>query len=86
MNLGSYPGATPVAMATLTGETVVASFLTRDTPQQVMQYYKIRFPVSTTSESAGKAELSAALPDGVQIRIQAQFQGANTQVMVLQER
>ncbi|HEU5401998.1 MAG TPA: zinc ribbon domain-containing protein [Terriglobales bacterium] len=86
MNLGNYPGATPVAIATLTGETVVAGFLTRDTPQQVMQFYKIRFPVSATTESEGKTELSATLPGGERIRIQAQPQGVNTQVMVLQEK
>jgi hypothetical protein len=86
MNLGNYPGATPVAIATLTGETVVAGFLTRDTPKQVMQFYKIRFPLSTTNESEEKAELSATLPGGERIRIQAQPQGSNTQVMVLQER
>lgn len=86
MNLGNYPGANPVAIATLTGETVVAGFLTRDTPQQVMQFYKIRFPSSTTNEIEGKAELFATLPGGERIRIQAQPQGSNTQVMVLQER
>lgn len=86
MNLGNYPGATQVAIATLTGETVVAGFLTRDTPQQVMQFYKIRFPVSTTSVNEGKAELSATLPGGERLRIQAQPQGTNTQVIVLQER
>ena len=86
MNLGNYPGATPVAIATLTGETVVAGFLTRDTPHQVMQFYRVRFPVATTNESEGKAELSATLPGGERIRIQAQPQGSNTQVMVLQER
>jgi hypothetical protein len=85
MNLGSYPGATPVAVATLSGETVVAGFLTRDTPQQVMQYYKIRFPVSTMSESEGRAELSTNLPGGERIRIHAEPQGSNTQVIVLQE-
>lgn len=85
MNLGSYPGATPVAIATLTGETVVAGFLTRDTPQQVIQFYKIRFPVSKTSESEGKSEISATLPGGERIRIQAQSQGKSTGVMVLQE-
>lgn len=85
MNLGNYPGAMPVGIATLTGETVVAGFLTRDTPHQVVQFYKIRFPVSTTAESEGKAELSATLPGGQRIRIQAVPQGTNTQVMVLQE-
>lgn len=85
MNLGDYPGATPVAIATLTGETVVAGFLTRDTPQQVIQFYKIRFPASTTIEGEGKAELSATLPGGERIRIQAQSQVTSTQVMVLQE-
>jgi hypothetical protein len=85
MNLGNYPGATPVAIATLSGETVVAGFLTRDTPQQVMQYYKIRFPVSTMTDSGGKGTLSAMLPGGVRIKIHAEPQGGNTQVMVLQE-
>lgn len=85
MNLGNYPGASPVGIATLTGETVVAGFLTRDTPRQVVQFYKIRFPVSTTTESEGGAELSATLPGGERIRIQAVPQGTNTQVMVLQE-
>jgi len=86
MNLGNYPAATPVAIATFTGETVVAGFLTRDTPQQVMQFYKIRFPSSTTNESERKAELFATLPGGERIRIQAQPQGSSTQVMILQER
>jgi hypothetical protein len=86
MNLGNYPAATPVAIATLTGETVVAGFLTRDTPQQVVQFYKVRFPASTSSETEGTAELSAILPGGERIRIQAVPQGTNTQVMVLQER
>jgi hypothetical protein len=85
MKLGSYPGATPVAIATLTGETVVAGFLTRDTPQQVMQYYKVRFPLSATTESEGKTDLTATLPDGARIRIHAEPQGQKTQVLVLQE-
>ncbi len=85
MNLGNYPGATPAAIATLTGETVVAGFLTRDTPQQVIGFYKIRFPVSTTAETDSKSELSATLPGGQRVRVQAQSQGSNTQVMILQE-
>ncbi len=86
LNLGNYPGATPVAMGTLSGDTVIAGFLTHDTPEQVMQFYKIRFPVATSSVAEGKAQLSATLPAGERIRVDAQPQGGSTQVMIVQEK
>jgi hypothetical protein len=85
LNLGNYPGATPVAITTLSGDTVVAGFLTKDRPEQVIQFYKIRFPVSSATSTEGKAQLSARLPAGERIRIDAQPQGASTQVMIVQE-
>jgi hypothetical protein len=85
LNLGNYPGATPVAIATLTGETVIAGFLTHDTPQQVIQFYKIHFPISSQQESEGKAQLSATLPENQRVRIEAQPQTPNTQVIIFLE-
>src|SRR5512146_1084565 len=85
LNLGNYPGATPVAIATLTGETVIAGFLTHDTPQQVIQFYKIRFPVSSEQESEGKVRISATLPENQRVRIEAQPQSPNTQVIIFLE-
>ena len=85
LNLGNYPGATPVAIATLTGETVIAGFLTHDTPQQVIQFYKIHFPISSQQESEGKAQLSATLRENQRFRIEAQPQTPNTQVIIFLE-
>jgi hypothetical protein len=83
LNLGNYPAATPVAIVTLTGETVIAGFVTKDRPDQVMQYYKVRFPISdVVSDSAG-SHLSATLPNNQRIRIDAEPQGNGTQVKIV---
>jgi hypothetical protein len=83
LNLGNYPGATPVAIATLNGETVIAGFLTRDKPEQVVQFYRVRFPISEITLAGATSHLSATLPDGQRIRIDAEPQGANTQVKIV---
>lgn len=83
LNLGSYPGATPVAIVTLNGETVVAGFVTRDRPEQVMQYYKVRFPISELTTDTAGAHLSATLPNQQRIRIDASPQGTATQVKIV---
>jgi hypothetical protein len=86
LNLGSYPAATPVAIVTLNGESVVAGFVTRDRPDQVMQYYKVRFPIAEVSSENGTSHLAATLPNDQKIRIDAQPQGANTQVKIVRVR
>jgi hypothetical protein len=83
LNLGNYPAATPVAIVTLNGETVVAGFVTRDRPEQVMQFYKVRFPISDMATDNAGAHLSATLPNNQRIRIDAEPQGTGTQVKVV---
>ncbi len=83
LNLGSYPAATPVAIVTLNGETVIAGFVTRDRPDQVMQFYKVRFPISEVTTDNLGSHLSATLPNNEHIRIDAEPQGSNTQVKVV---
>ena len=83
LNLGSYPGATPVAIATLNGEKVIAGFVTRDKPEQVVQFYKVRFPISEVTAEGATSHLAATLPNGERIRIDAEPQGANTQVKIV---
>jgi hypothetical protein len=83
LNLGSYPGASPVAIATLSGETVIAGFVTRDRPEQVMQYYKVRFPISEVTAENAVSHLLASLPNNQRIRIDADSQGTNTQVKIV---
>jgi Flp pilus assembly protein TadG len=83
LNLGNYPAATPVAIVTLNGETVVAGFVTKDRPDQVMQFYKVRFPISDMATDNAGAHLSATLPNNQRIRIDAEPQGTGTQVKVV---
>jgi len=86
LNLGAYPGSTAVAVTDESAGEVIAAFQTRDTPQQVIGYYKIRFPVANTSDEEGKSELRAALPNGQQILIQASVQANGTEVHIIRER
>ena len=83
LNLGNYPAATPVAIATLNGDTVIAGFVTRDRPDQVMQFYKVRFPISEVTTDNLGSHLSATLPNNQRIRIDAEPQGSSTQVKVV---
>lgn len=85
LNLGKYPGSTPIRISNSQDEYVVASFLTRDTPDQVIGYYKVRFPVSETTRTENSAELSAALAGGSNIRISAQSQSNGTEVKIVRE-
>jgi len=85
LNLASYPGSTAAAVANDTGENVIAAFRTRDTPQQVIGYYKIRFPVADVVGQEGQSELRAALPDGEHVVIRA-IQGQNgTSVLIIRK-
>ena len=83
LNLGNYPAATPVAIVTLNGETVIAGFITKDRPDQVMQFYKVRFPISDVASDSSGSHLSATLPNNQRIRIDAEPQGNGTQVKVV---
>jgi hypothetical protein len=83
LNLGNYPAATPVAIVTLNGETVLAGFVTRDRPDQVMQYYRVRLPISDVTTENAASHLSATLPNHQRIRIDAEPQGTNTQVKIV---
>jgi len=83
LNLGNYPAATPVAIATLNGDTVLAGFVTRDRPDQVMQFYKVRFPISEVTTDNLGSHLLATLPNSRRIRIDAEPQGSSTQVKIV---
>jgi hypothetical protein len=83
LNLGNYPAATPVAIATLNGDTVLAGFVTRDRPDQVMQFYKVRFPISEVTTDNLGSHLLATLPNNQRIRIDAEPQGSSTQVKIV---
>ena len=83
LNLGNYPNATPVAIATLSGEKIISGFLTKDSPGQVMQFYKIRFPVSEVSVNGPNAMMTATLANGQVVRIYAEPQGTSTQVRIV---
>ncbi len=83
LNLQNYPGATPVAIAVLNGDTVIAGFVTKDRPDQVMQFYKVRFPVSDVTVDTAGSHLAANLANGQRIRIDAEPQGASTQVKIV---
>lgn len=86
LNLGAYPGSIAIAVTDESAGEVIAAFRTRDTPQQVIGYYKIRFPVATARDEEGKSELRAALPNGKQILIQAAVQANGTEVQIIRER
>lgn len=86
LNLGSYPGASAIAVTDESAGEVIAAFQTRDTPEQVIGFYKIRFPVANASSEEGKSELRAALPNGQQILIQAATQASGTEVRIIRER
>lgn len=85
LNLGSYPGATPIPLATFQGENVFAAFLTRDTPDQVIGFYKVRFPVAETSALDSGTQLVAALANGEHIRIVAVTKPNGTEVKIARE-
>lgn len=83
LHLESYPAATPVAIVTLNGEAVIAGFVTKDRPEQVVQFYKVRFPISDVSSDEAGAHLSATLPGTQRIRIDAEPQGDGTEVKIV---
>lgn len=83
LHLASYPGATAAAVTSENGENVIAAFQTRDTPQQVVGYYKVRFPISETTTSDGQMELRAALPDRGGVIVRATAQGSGTLVNII---
>jgi hypothetical protein len=85
LNLAAYPGATPVAVAGAPGQDVVAAFHTRDTADQVIEFYKVRFPIADSTREEGKSELRAALPSGGHVRIRADAQGNGTDVWIVSE-
>jgi hypothetical protein len=84
LNLGAYPGSTPATISTDTTEDVISAFQTRDTPQQVIGYYKVRFPVADTIGAPGQSELRAALPSG-HIIVRATQQGSGSLVYIIRE-
>jgi hypothetical protein len=85
LNLAAYPGATPVAVASAPGLDVVAAFHTRDTANQVIGFYKVRFPIADITSEEGKSELRAALPNAGHVRIRAESQGSGTDVWIISE-
>jgi hypothetical protein len=85
LNLGSYPGSTPAAITTDTTENVVSAFQTRDTPQQVIGYYKVRFPVADTIGDSSKSELRAAFPGGAHVVIRAMQQPNGSLVYIIRQ-
>lgn len=85
LKLESYPGATSVELMSGSGENTIASFHTRDTADQVIGFYKVRFPVADTTSSEGVAELRAALPNGEHIVIHADRQANGTEVRIIRE-
>lgn len=86
LNLGSYPGATAIAVTDEGAGEVIAAFRTSDTPEQVIGFYKIRFPVSDSNAEEGKSELNATLPNGQQILIEATAQPNGTEVRIIRQR
>ena len=85
LNLANYPGSTPMAVID-GGQDVIAAFRTRDTPQQVIGFYKVRFPVSTTTGDERQSELQAELPDGQRIRVHAEQGSGGTEVHIIRDR
>ena len=85
LNLASYPGSTPAAITTDSTENVITAFQTRDTPQQVIGYYKVRFPVADTIGDAEKSELRAALPNGAHVVIRAMQQASGSLVYIIRQ-
>lgn len=83
LHLGSYPGATAAAVTSDTGEDVIAAFQTKDTPQQVVGYYKVRFPISELTSSDGQMELRAALPNSGSVVVRATAQNSGTLVNII---
>ncbi|HEX6878984.1 MAG TPA: hypothetical protein VF135_01350, partial [Terriglobales bacterium] len=67
----------------LSGEKIISGFLTKDRPEQVMQFYKIRFPVSEVSVNGPNAMMTATLANGQVVRIYAEPQGTSTQVRIV---
>ena len=66
-----------------TGENVIAAFQTKDTPQQVVGYYKVRFPISEVSSNDGQMELRAALPSAGRVIVRATPQDRGTLVHII---
>ena len=83
LNLAAYPGATAVAVTSDSGENVIAAFQTRDTPQQVIQYYRVRFPVSDTVGQEGQSELWATLANSKRIVVRATQQPNGSRVDIV---
>lgn len=86
LNLGAYPGASAIAVTDESAGEVIAAFRTRDTPEQVIGFYKVRFPVANATSEEGNLKLRAALPNGQRILIQAVSQANVTEVHIIRER
>jgi hypothetical protein len=68
--LEKYPGARPVAASSSDTEQVAVAFETNDTPQQVIGYYRVRFPVAQVTTDPTHSTLSAEM-NGNQVLITA---------------
>ncbi len=86
LNLPQYPGSKPAIVSSNSTEEIIAAFQTRDTPQQVMGFYKIRFPVADTLGQQGQSELRATLATGEHIVVRAASQSEGTLVTIIRPK
>jgi hypothetical protein len=68
--LDRYPGAHPVSAQISTSDAVLASFETSDSPDQVIGYYRVRFPINQVASTASGEMLRADL-NGRQVTVLA---------------
>ena len=59
--LEKYPGARPVVANSSETEQVIAAFETNDSPQQVVGYYRVRFPVAQVTVDPTHSTLNALM-------------------------
>ncbi len=79
--LEKYPGARPIAVYGNAGENVIAAFETIDTPEQVIGYYRVRFPVAQVT-STDDAWVLAADMGGRQVQIHAHALAHGSRVQI----
>lgn len=79
--LQNYPGARPTPVFGEASGRVIAAFETSDSPEQVMGYYRVRFPVSEVISTETGLVLTADMNgSGIEVRAEPMAQGSRVQI------
>jgi len=79
--LQNYPGARPTPVFGDGAGRVIAAFETSDSPEQVMGFYRVRFPVSEVISAETGLVLTADMNgSGIEVRAEPMAHGSRVQI------